>query len=193
MPICVCGCRDASCLHICRCAHVWRWYARAWVARPLGVYWRMWRLMACARSARVPLRVVPVRAFRFARRPCLRPDARATRASGDVGFGLHPSEAVFRSRMDGGRTRNRAGSILPGGLAAQQGFHRKTGRAKLFVYARCAACARACILTGRMAAVPWAPRLGCPLGATGFDAIVLREEAGRGLLATLNRGTVKLN
>ena len=29
-------------------------------------------------------------------------------------------------------------------------------------------------------------------GATGFDAIVLREEAGRGLLATLNRGTVNL-
>ncbi len=30
-------------------------------------------------------------------------------------------------------------------------------------------------------------------GATGFDAIALREEAGRGLLATLNRGTVKMN
>lgn len=30
-------------------------------------------------------------------------------------------------------------------------------------------------------------------GATGFDTIALREEAGRGLLATLNRGTVKLN
>ena len=30
-------------------------------------------------------------------------------------------------------------------------------------------------------------------GPTGFDMIVLREEAGRGLLATLNRGTVKMN
>lgn len=30
-------------------------------------------------------------------------------------------------------------------------------------------------------------------GATGFDTIVLREEAGRGLLPTLNRGTVKVN
>lgn len=30
-------------------------------------------------------------------------------------------------------------------------------------------------------------------GPTGFDIIVLREEAGRGLLATLNRGTVKMN
>ena len=29
-------------------------------------------------------------------------------------------------------------------------------------------------------------------GATGFDTIVLREEAGRGLLATLNRGNVNL-
>ena len=31
------------------------------------------------------------------------------------------------------------------------------------------------------------------LGATGFDRVVLRWAAGRGLLATLNRGTVKLN
>ena len=31
------------------------------------------------------------------------------------------------------------------------------------------------------------------MGATGFDMVVLRGEAGRGLLATLNRGTVKLN
>ena len=31
------------------------------------------------------------------------------------------------------------------------------------------------------------------MGPTGFDTIALREEAGRGLLATLNRGTVKMN
>ena len=29
-------------------------------------------------------------------------------------------------------------------------------------------------------------------GATGFDTIALREEASRGLLASLNRGTVNL-
>ena len=32
-----------------------------------------------------------------------------------------------------------------------------------------------------------------PVGATGFDRVVLRWAASRGLLATLNRGTVKLN
>ena len=31
------------------------------------------------------------------------------------------------------------------------------------------------------------------MGVTGFDRVVLRWAAGRGLLATLNRGTVKLN
>ncbi len=31
------------------------------------------------------------------------------------------------------------------------------------------------------------------LGAIGFDRVVLRWAASRGLLATLNRGTVKLN
>ena len=30
------------------------------------------------------------------------------------------------------------------------------------------------------------------LGATGFDMAVLNRRAGRGLLATINRGTVKL-
>ena len=31
------------------------------------------------------------------------------------------------------------------------------------------------------------------VGVTGFDRVVLRWAAGRGLLATLNRGTVKMN
>ena len=31
------------------------------------------------------------------------------------------------------------------------------------------------------------------VGVTGFDKVGLRWAAGRGLLATLNRGTVKLN
>lgn len=34
---------------------------------------------------------------------------------------------------------------------------------------------------------------GSKLGVTGFDRIALTGAAGRGLLATLNRGTVKLN
>lgn len=37
------------------------------------------------------------------------PDACGARAFSDSGFGFHPSEAVFRSRMDGIRTRNIAG------------------------------------------------------------------------------------
>lgn len=37
------------------------------------------------------------------------PDACSARAFSESGFGFHPSEAVFRSRMDGIRTRNIAG------------------------------------------------------------------------------------
>ena len=44
-----------------------------------------------------------------------------------------------------------------------------------------------------MFAGPIPSRLSQHSGATGFDTIALREEASRGLLASLNRGTVKLN
>ena len=44
-------------------------------------------------------------------------------------------------------------------------------------------------LDSRMVA---APQLHL-VGVTGFDKVGLRWAAGRGLLATLNRGTVKLN
>jgi polysaccharide pyruvyl transferase WcaK-like protein len=47
--------------------------------------------------------------------------------------------------------------------------------------------------TGVGRSCPMPSRLSRHSGATGFDTIALREEASRGLLASLNRGTVKSN
>jgi len=44
-------------------------------------------------------------------------------------------------------------------------------------------------LTGKARPLEWD---GNPLGATGFDMVSPKRGAGRGLLATLNRGNVKL-